>query len=77
MFFFHLLQNVPYGKYYIHQNRLNYSGSMFESESESSDTWTPNTFLEVPENNFSKGSRVQFPQVHAFCQISQHEQSPE
>lgn len=50
---------------------------MFESESESSDTWTPNTFLEVPENNFSKGSRVQFPQVHAFCQISQHEQSPE
>lgn len=48
------------------KNRLNYSGSMFESESESSDTWTSSTFLEVHENNFSKGSRVQFPQVHAL-----------
>lgn len=67
MFFFHLLQHVPYGDNTIYiKNRLNYSGSMFELESESSDTWTSSTFLEVPENNFSKGSRVQPPQVHVF-----------
>lgn len=54
----------------LHKNRLNHFVFMFDSESKSLDTRT-STFMEVPENNFSKGSWVQFPQLHLLWLMSQ------